>query len=596
MDMACFKMLIILFLFSLPDFSFKENPKDLVPFSEIQLDQVGYFPKGKKLAYYLGSFPSDKFFLVDSAQNQVVYSGKIKVNQYLAFRSHTPLILDFTSFIKEGTFRIRIPGYGYSYYFKILPSVYKELGKASLKGFYFQRASIDLAPEYAGKWARKAGHPDTSVLIHGSASGPLRLEGYKVNSRGGWYDAGDYNKYIVNSGISTATLLSAYEDFPDFFRTLKTSIPESNNGLPDILDESLYNIRWMLSMQDPDDGGVYHKCTNADFDPMVMPEQAKKRRYLVQKTTAASLDFAAVMAQSARIFSSFGKELPGLADSCFRASEKAWDWANRNPQVLYKQNEMNKSFSPAIHTGEYGDSNLEDEKFWAEAEIYCTYWSGFSNKANRGLLMELLNAPDQSSIPSWSKVGMLGYYSLLRIERHIKWEKGGLLDIIKSRILQQSLELIKKSKYNGYQTIMGGSPSDYVWGSNAVAANQGILLINAYRISHFKPYLDLALTNLHYLLGQNPTGYCFVTGFGTRSPMHPHHRISIADGILDPVPGLLVGGPNPGRQDGQKYEKTDPDTAYTDQDGAYASNEIAINWNAPLVYLVNGIEALYPNK
>ena len=131
-----------------------------------------------------------------------------------------------------------------------------------------------------------------------------------------------------------------------------------------------------------------------------------------------------------------------------------------------------------------------------------------------------------------------------------------------------------------------------MWGSNAVAANQGILLVQAYLITGQNKYLNAALSNLDYILGRNATGYCFVTGFGSKSPMHPHHRPSVADGIDEPVPGLLAGGPNPGKQDGCKYEYSEPETTHVDLDCSYASNEIAINWNAPLVYLVNAIEAL----
>jgi len=117
-------------------------------------------------------------------------------------------------------------------------------------------------------------------------------------------------------------------------------------------------------------------------------------------------------------------------------------------------------------------------------------------------------------------------------------------------------------------------------------------LVNAYFVTNNKLYLNAALSNLDYLLGRNATGYCFVTGMGTHAPLHPHHRPSVADGIDPPVPGLLVGGPNPGMQDKCRYEFTETETAYVDSDCAYASNEIAINWNAPLVYLANAIEAL----
>src|ERR1700712_3604614 len=171
-----------------------------------------------------------------------------------------------------------------------------------------------LETTYAGNWNRAGGHPDTVVIIHPSAASPNRKAGSFISTPGGWYDAGDYNKYIVNSGITMGTLLSAYEDFPAYFKQLKTNIPETGNGVPDILNEGIYNLRWMLSMQDPNDGGVYNKCTNANFDGMVMPGVTKAPRYVVAKGTAAALDFSAVMAQSSRILSSYTKQLPGLAD------------------------------------------------------------------------------------------------------------------------------------------------------------------------------------------------------------------------------------------------------------------------------------------
>jgi endoglucanase len=143
-----------------------------------------------------------------------------------------------------------------------------------------------------------------------------------------------------------------------------------------------------------------------------------------------------------------------------------------------------------------------------------------------------------------------------------------------------------------YQCIMGLTEKDFVWGSNAVAANQGILMLKAYQLTRDQKYFNAALSNLDYILGRNATGYSFVTGYGTKTPMHIHHRPSEADGIVAPVPGLLAGGPNPGRQDKCTYASSIPDEAYTDDVCSYASNEIAINWNAPLVYLSGGIVAV----
>ena len=339
-------------------------------------------------------------------------------------------------------------------------------------------------------------------------------------------------------------------------------------------------------MQDPNDGGVYHKCTNAAFDGMVMPGVTKLSRYVVQKSTAAALDFAAVMAQASRIFQAYNRQLPGIADSCLNAASAAFAWAEKHPAVLYDQNANNNKYEPKVTTGAYGDRDLKDEWFWAAAELFVT--------TKTGTYAEMLTnmAADTLQVPSWANVRMLGVYSLLRAEQTLPRQYTPLLRDIRRKLLIVADEHAKSAVQNAFQTVMGRSRRDFVWGSSAVAANQGILLVNAYLLSGDKKYLDYALTNLDYIMGRNATGYCFVTGLGTKSPLKPHHRPSVADGIPEPVPGLLSGGPNPGRQDNCNYVYTEPETAFVDDDCSYASNEIAINWNAPLVYLANAIEAL----
>jgi endoglucanase len=163
---------------------------------------------------------------------------------------------------------------------------------------------------------------------------------------------------------------------------------------------------------------------------------------------------------------------------------------------------------------------------------------------------------------------------------------------MEDKVIEIADQYIEKVAANAFGTVMGQTKFDFTWGGNSNAANQGILLVRAYLISGNKKYIDYALTNLDYLLGRNATGYCFITGIGSKSTMHPHHRESVADGVTDPVPGLMAGGPNAGMQDHCKYEFTETETAYADISCAYASNEIAINWNAPIVYLSNAIEAL----
>jgi len=275
--------------------------------------------------------------------------------------------------------------------------------------------------------------------------------------------------------------------------------------------------------------------------------------------------------------------LPGLSDSCLTASRKAWGWSLLHPDMIYNQNAMNAMYEPKITTGGYGDRGFSDERFWAASELYIT--TGSMNDYDS--LANYINKP--FGLPSWSQTGLLGYYSLLRVKEKIP--KGGE-DSLRNRLVRMADDYIRLSAQNAFLTVMGGRRSDFVWGSNANAANQGILLIRAYSLTADRKFLDAAGANLEYICGRNATGYCFVTGIGHFSTRHPHHRPSVADGIDDPVPGLMAGGPNPGEQDHCHYDFHEPETAYVDSDCAYASNEIAINWNAPLVYLVNAMEAL----
>ncbi|MCX2584703.1 glycoside hydrolase family 9 protein [Pedobacter sp. MR22-3] len=552
----------------------------------ILVDQSGFYPGLDKRAVIIKAAAGDGFELIAMPAGKPVYTGALSGLKSTGYSGIKTRIADFSSFQQPGNYLIRVPGVGDSPVFRIADSVHQDLALAGLKAFYYQRASSALDKDYAGKWYRAPGHPDTAVLIHPSAATKNRAAGSRINVAGGWYDAGDYNKYIVNSGISTATLLSAYEDFPDYFLKLKTRLPDAKNRVPDILTEAIYNLRWMLKMQDQHDGGVYNKCTNLSFDAMVMPAQALAPRYVVAKGTAATLNLAAVAAQASRILKDFPEQYPGLADSCRAAAILAWKWALKNPNLPYDQELMNKTTDLKVTTGAYGDKDFEDEWSWAAAELLATtgespYYEAFFARLNAKV-----------NLPSWSSVGILGYYSLIRCHDKLPASYSSITSILKKKVLSIADRYLLEVKTSAYGSVMGSSRSDFVWGSNSVAMNQSVLLINAYLFTQNKDYLNAAAGNLDYILGRNATGYSFVTGIGTYSPMNPHHRISFADGVADPVPGMLVGGPNPEKQDGLKYESAEPELSYLDNVASYASNEIAINWNAPLVYVANALECL----
>jgi endoglucanase len=550
----------------------------------IKLNQLGFFVNGPKKAVVNGGI-AGPFYIVNQVLNDTVYKGTLSASKTWSYSSESVRIADFSDFKKPGTYRLRVPGINSSSYpFTISSTPLSNISKGSIKGFYYQRASMALNPQYAGIWARAAGHPDNHVLIHNSAaSSPNRATGSIISSPRGWYDAGDYNKYIVNSGISTFTLLACYEHFSTYYDTISLNIPESTNSIPDVLDEALYNVRWMLTMQDPGDGGVYHKLTNANFDgDNVMPANATNTRYVVQKSTGATLDFSAVMAQASRIFSQFPFALPGLADSCLNASKKAYEWGILNFNMPYNQSTLS---NPAITTGDYGDNTFTDESNWAAAELFTTT-----------RLAQYYNAIDltvNADIPGWQNVYTLGLISLA----HNRVLLGANSDStkIKNKVISAANAYRDQAMTgSAYGIAMGAYSWNFGWGSNSTAANQAMILIQAFNYTKDSSYLKAATSNVDYLLGRNGLNYSFVTGYGSISPKNPHHRISQADGIVDPIPGLLVGGPNSGQQDNcPGYTSFQAALSYVDSDCSYSTNEIAINWNAPLAYITGAIQSIY---
>ncbi len=556
----------------------------------IRLNQIGFYPPSQKIGVVPGK-ASGEFYLSTPDLKKKVFSGKLSDLAYSNLSDKSTRHADFSQFKESGTYVLVVPNLGHSYPFEIKTGAYLDAAKASLKAFYYQRASTPLAEKYAGKWHRPAGHTDKNVMIHPSAANAERSRGTVIASPGGWYDAGDYNKYIVNSGITMGTLLSLYEDAPEYFKNLSLNIPESGNDVPDLLDEILWNLRWMLTMQDPGDGGIYHKCTTAEFEGFIKPQEARSQRFVVQKSTAATLDFAAVTAQAARVFGHFENELPGLSDSCLTAAKKAWDWANKNPNIVYDQGQLNLQFDPDINTGAYGDQELTDERIWAACELFIT-------TADGSYIQDINLYPVEAiTVPNWGDVRTMGYYSLLRQYDEIDQTSNPGLPYLEKLFLAYARGLMYDAEQRAYHTPMEQSPENFVWGSNAVAANQGISLLYAYRMSKEPAFLNAALDNFDYLMGRNATGYSYLTGFGSKTPLHPHHRPSESDGIEEPNPGLLVGGPNPGQQDKcPNYPSKISDESYIDEVCSYASNEIAINWNAPFVYLSFGLDIALNSK
>ena len=538
------------------------------PVVEIKVDQAGYLADATKIAIVAAPERATEFILRSADDGSVVLREKAGEPVSDADSGDRVQALDFTAVRNPGRYYLELPGVGRSWTFDIGPDVYARTWYLAMRSYYGQRCGI--AVDLGGGYRHAACH--LTGAMHGSSG----KEG-EHTSQAGWHDAGDYGRYVVNSGITTGTLLWTWELFGTRFKNGKLDIPETGNGTPDLLNEIRWNLQWMLSMQD-DDGGVWHKQTSERFPGFVMPEKDTTVSYVIgtgkepYKGSCATGDFAAVMAIAARAYKPFDAE---FAERALGAARKAWTWLEKNPAVTFQ--------NPAVvATGAYGDGNCADERLWAAAELHRTtgevpYEQDFL--ANYGNFHVRANAP-----PSWANVGALGLWTYAMA--------GGrnpeAVRRIRTETLSAADEIVNRTAANGYRVSL--TSRDYVWGSNAVAANYGMQLLIANNIQTNEKYVEAARDNLHYLLGRNTFSLSWVTQVGEHAFQHPHHRPSGADENAEPWPGLLSGGPNRGRQDDAMRAKLaadlPPAKMYIDDQEAYAANEVAINWNAPLVFLL----------
>lgn len=572
---------VLLFIVSLYSVLLVANQQKLEYSTDISCNQIGYFVDQPKIAS-IRKCEVKTFTLCDATTHQEVYRGKISPSKYWDTAGEKIRQIDFTKFKNEGTYYIVVPTLGRSASFVISNMWPKDLLKSTIKSYYYWRSGMSLKTTYAGKWNRPNGHPDTVVFIHPSASSSNRNSYDVISASKGWYDAGDYNKYIVNSGITCYTLMSSYLFSKDKWDDLSMNIPESTDSIPDILNEIRYNLEWMLSMQDPHDGGVYHKLTSPSFAGEIMPSKdIQKKRFVVQKSTGATLNFTAVMAKAAEVYNPFDSV---FAKQCLEASLKGWQWAIENPRVLYDQKMINQKYQPVIVTGAYNNKDVKDEFAWAACELYLTTGqkSYLSFAQKQFLSMRFLK------VPNWGNTAMLGIYSLLENSDKVSRKDQDVMQLDR-KLLVLADQLLDAYYASPNKTAFGNVSSDYKWGSNAIAANQGMLLLYAWKITGRQAYYKAALSNADYILGRNPMGYCYVTGFGNQSPRNPHHRISSADDIDDPIPGLLVGGATNLTLTSHHFPSSYPSKRYLDQYSCYVTNEVAINWNAPLVFLLSGL-------
>lgn len=540
----------------------KENP--------IRLNQIGYRPEDNKVAFVISD---ERTFRLYTEDDQLVFTGNLSL--YSKDKDGNPVVdpnsgditraADFTSFDYNGNYYVKVRN-DVSPVFGIAEDVYDEVTKAVLKMFYYQRSG-ELEAEYVGElFAREAGH--TQKASYYDPDDPVYGD-VEIDVHGGWYDAGDFGRYITPASKAVADLLLTAEHFP--------TTQEIDFGGPEkLLGEIRYELEWMLKMQNPETGGVYHKVTAKDHAPMtILPHEDKSPLYLSPVSAQATGDFAAVMAYAYRMYKDIDEE---FANQCLDAAIFAWEWLEENPTV-------NRYTDPSFFTtGTYNDVSATDERYWAAAELYKTTGDEKYLK-----YME----DDYLPKPGFGWVEMGSYAHVAILTNPLIEEDTELYQKTKNAFINNAQSILKIWEKDGYKVAL----DYYVWGSNKDLADRAMMLIFADMIEPDPRYKEAVLDQIHYFLGRNANDISYVTAFGEKSAQNPHHRPSAV--LETTVPGMLVGGPNaeimneiwdPVSQ--IVDENTPPARRYADVTGSYATNEICIYWNSPLAYVLGYVYSL----
>ncbi|WP_119035532.1 glycoside hydrolase family 9 protein [Hephaestia caeni] len=583
------------------------------PSAPIRLNQIGLLPDGPKRALLPDAATAPLRWTLADARGATVASGEtIVIGDDAASGEHLHLI-DFGGFTGRGEgFRLHV-GARESRPFAVQPGLYAPLKHAALNYFYQSRAGTPIEARYAGgdRWARPAGHPHEIVTcVAGTDEQGNRWPGcansYDVT--GGWYDAGDHGKYVVNGGIALWTLLDLYERGQRWkappFADGSAALPEAGNGTSDLLDEARWEMNFLLAMQAPAgttmavvpdvaraakglapvptdvSGMAFHKVADEHWTALPMPPQDDpERRVLFPPSTAATLNLAATAAQCARIWRTID---PAFSARCLDAAQRAFAAAEAHPDIY--------PVADFTGSGGYGDGALADEFYWAAAELFVTTGAPHYRAAIEA--SPFFRGPQAGEF-GWPTTATLGTIALATLPSALPAADRVRLG---KAIVAAADGFLSDEARVGYRIPY--DPPAYPWGSNSNLLNRAILLALAGDITGKPAYRDGVIDAMDYILGRNPLDRSFVSGFGARPMTQPHHRFwaHAADAALPPPPpGVLSGGPNSSsrRADeiGAAMGPCAPQRCWADDWRAFSMNEVAINWNAPLVWVAAWLDA-----
>ncbi|MFI7336380.1 glycoside hydrolase family 9 protein [Streptomyces sp. NPDC050085] len=554
----------------------------------VRVNQVGYLPDGPKRATVVTTATQSLPWQLRDASGATVASGSTAPRGADAPSGQSVQVADFSSFQGTGSGYVLTVDGSSSVPFDLRANLYDGLRSDAMAFFYHQRSGIPIDASLVGSaYARPAGHlgvapnkGDTSVPCQAGVCD------YTQDVRGGWYDAGDQGKYVVNGGISTWLMVNSFERAKRAGKEAalgdsSLKVPERGNGVPDVLDEARWELDFLMRMQVPEGkpyaGMAFHKIHDAAWTGMPLrPDQDPQPRELHRPSTAATLNLAASAAQCARVYRAYDA---AFADRCLSAARRAWTAARANP-ALYAPD------ADSTGGGSYGDTTVSDEFYWAAAELYAT-------TGESGYRDAVTDSPWHTSSTAfsaygfgWADTAALGRLTLATVPNGLPTTDR---DRVRASVTAAADGYLSRMAAQGYAVPV---PADgYFWGSNGEVAGDAIVLAVAGELTGNQRYRTGALETMDYLLGRNALGQSYVTGYGETSSQNQHHRFwahQLDASLPHPPAGSLAGGPNSGLQDPVAEEKLTgcaPAACYIDDIGSYSTNEVAVNWNAPLAWL-----------
>jgi endoglucanase len=567
------------------------------PEAKVLVNQVGYFPNLAKLAILRSDAKQQLDWKLFAADGREAAYGKSQPAGRDLPSGDQVHVIDFSPFKLPGRGYLLVVGAQRSRPFDIGTAIYRKLKYDALAYFYHSRSGIEITMPYAGEpqWARPAGHLSDQKVPCAPAAGC----GYSLDVSGGWYDAGDHGKYVVNAGISVWTLLNLYERAQYLGKSTAAvadgtmNLPERGNRVPDLLDEARWEIEFLLKMQvpagSPKAGMVHHKIHDKAWTALgLAPHEDPMPRFLYPVSTAATLNLAAVAAQAGRIFKGIDAK---FSARCIAAAETAWAAAAKNPGDLAKPG--------GEGGGPYEDKLVEDELYWAAAELYLTtkrpeYHESLVSSPSYLKVKTHLDEGEGEGIPTsmtWQDVAALGTLSLAVVP--------GTLPAAEQRTARNAVVAAADVylgilKGRGFRVpIDWGKRNRAPWGSNSFLLNNLIVLGLAADFTDGRKYLNAVVAGMDYILGRNAMDQSYVTGWGSQPLRNPHHRFWAYQSnpkYPHAPPGAVSGGPNSGLQD--PYVKAAhlvdcaPDKCFADHIESWSTNEVAINWNAPLAWVL----------